>query len=711
MGCSSSKLDDEDAVRLCRDRKNFIKQAMEQRNRLAYGHIVYMRSLKGVSLALCNYVDHDELHFFLASCKTLPSQSVRGVGPEEITMISKKSFAPIQNQLERSTKATVNYMKAGWNPSISVEEWPESHETVRSEYYYPTSNYGVDGYNGDAQTMDSSFFSSPYTRPRHPPASPQASQLDFFWNPFSSLNTYPYGSGPEEVLFDYDTDRLRKVRQEEGIPELEEEDDEDNDEAGIRKVPVKAEASKIYSKPTPMPVANEQTTEASRKIDKMNEIKEFRSRGVQSSEVSETTNAVELEVNNNQGNIGNGIGPQETPGFTVYVNRTPISIGEVMKDVETQFIRICDFGSELSVLLEASRAQPSSSPLESFRMLNPAALLRSASSRSSSFRFAQGSSCSTNDGYESSTNDLEESCIVPGSHKSTLDRLYAWEKKLYEEVKCGERARIEYEKRYRQLKSHDINGEEHVVVDQTRAAIRDLQTRLRVSISSVEYISKRIEALRDLELHGQVLKLIQGLARMWRTMAECHRIQKRTIDEAKLLLFSSSAAAPVSARVMPGPSPSATSLEAELRNWASCLADWIQAQRCYARSLAGWIRRCSPPIIDTTAPTPSRTAGGGGAPPVYTVCVRWSRMMDSVSEAAAIEGVEMFAAGVASVAAGQSKEGAPVEGWEAAERAAELGAKVVCAGLAVAVGAVAELASNSAKGYEELVKNLDSRRQ
>lgn len=75
---------------------------------------------------------------------------------------------------------------------------------------------------------------------------------------------------------------------------------------------------------------------------------------------------------------------------------------------------------------------------------------------------------------------------------------------------CGERARIDYEKKCMQLRFHDINGEEPFVVDKTRVAIRDLQTRLRVSISSVEYISKRIEALRDQELHPQVMELIQG---------------------------------------------------------------------------------------------------------------------------------------------------------------------------------------------------------
>lgn len=68
-------------------------------------------------------------------------------------------------------------------------------------------------------------------------------------------------------------------------------------------------------------------------------------------------------------------------------------------------------------------------------MLNPVALIRSASSRSSSSRFLMNSSSSRDEGYESSSDVSEESCMFSGSHQSTLDRLYAWEKKLYDEVK------------------------------------------------------------------------------------------------------------------------------------------------------------------------------------------------------------------------------------------------------------------------------------
>lgn len=55
-----------------------------------------------------------------------------------------------------------------------------------------------------------------------------------------------------------------------------------------------------------------------------------------------------------------------------------------------------------------------------------------------------------------------------------------------------------------------MKGEDPHAVDKTRAAIRDLHTQIKVSIHSVEAISKRIETLRDEELQPQLLELVQG---------------------------------------------------------------------------------------------------------------------------------------------------------------------------------------------------------
>lgn len=55
-----------------------------------------------------------------------------------------------------------------------------------------------------------------------------------------------------------------------------------------------------------------------------------------------------------------------------------------------------------------------------------------------------------------------------------------------------------------------MRGDDPSSVDKTRAGIRDLHTQIKVSIHSVEAVSKRIEALRDEELQPQLLELVQG---------------------------------------------------------------------------------------------------------------------------------------------------------------------------------------------------------
>lgn len=55
-----------------------------------------------------------------------------------------------------------------------------------------------------------------------------------------------------------------------------------------------------------------------------------------------------------------------------------------------------------------------------------------------------------------------------------------------------------------------MSGADPSSLEKTRAAIRDLHTQIKVSIHSVESISKRIETLRDDELQPQLLQLVEG---------------------------------------------------------------------------------------------------------------------------------------------------------------------------------------------------------
>lgn len=57
--------------------------------------------------------------------------------------------------------------------------------------------------------------------------------------------------------------------------------------------------------------------------------------------------------------------------------------------------------------------------------------------RTSSFRSSSSRNLLANDIADPSKILFDNFCMVSGSHASTLDRLYAWEKKLYDEVKVS----------------------------------------------------------------------------------------------------------------------------------------------------------------------------------------------------------------------------------------------------------------------------------
>ncbi|MBA0584116.1 hypothetical protein Gorai_014944, partial [Gossypium raimondii] len=61
MGCSASKLDNEDTVRRCKDRRRFMKEAVNARHHLAAAHADYCRSLRVTGSALSSFATGERL--------------------------------------------------------------------------------------------------------------------------------------------------------------------------------------------------------------------------------------------------------------------------------------------------------------------------------------------------------------------------------------------------------------------------------------------------------------------------------------------------------------------------------------------------------------------------------------------------------------------------------------------------------------------------
>ncbi|KAJ0831733.1 putative nitrate regulatory gene2 protein [Helianthus annuus] len=55
MGCAQSKIENEEAVSRCKDRRNFMKEAVTARNAFASGHSGYAMALKNTGAALSDY--------------------------------------------------------------------------------------------------------------------------------------------------------------------------------------------------------------------------------------------------------------------------------------------------------------------------------------------------------------------------------------------------------------------------------------------------------------------------------------------------------------------------------------------------------------------------------------------------------------------------------------------------------------------------------
>ncbi|CAM0147319.1 unnamed protein product [Urochloa decumbens] len=634
MGCSSSKLDEEAAVKACHDRKSFVKKAIAQRGLLASSHVAYVQSLRRVSMALFYYFAEDEHLYFLQDQSSSLSCVHRPSTPEKKVLVV--------NRLRPAGAAPV------------VERWDPVAAAVEAATI--DRFFGLD--DDDRQFFRPSSVDLPMNGA---PVSPQPPRWDLSWDPFS----LPVDDHHLYAV-DYGVEGVKVGQEDEQMPELEEEsDDADHDHSE-------------------------------------GETEEEEEEGEEQSEQEDATAATAPEaapppreeeegkvnhVNNELRVLASAdVEQRGTPGFTVYVDRPPASVAEAMRDIQGHFMKIVDTASEVSVLLEV---------VPYHRRVQPPA------------RRDDGEE------QEGAPEIPPEPFELFQSHKESLDRLYEWEKRLYEEVRAGERVRLAYEKKCALLRSQDANGAEPWAIEKTRLAIRDLRAKLDISLTSVDAVSRRIAAARDGELLPQLAQLVRALARMWRAIAGAHRVMKRTADEAAALLASSAAAAAASRPAVaapvgegggiirgPPPPPStaraaagAGALAAEFRGWRAALEAWAESQRAYAAALWGWAWSCV-----------AKDGGGEAEAAMPPLIVGWARAVEAVDVEAAVAALDAAAAEAAAVAAvAKRQRGGGGEEWFNEEEAK----KKVCLGLANALAAVAEAGGLAVAGYDELLLEME----
>lgn len=707
MGCSMSKADDEPVVSMCKERKHFIKQAVDQRYALAAAHVEYLQALGDIGEALRVFAQ-GETQLLSASVPPSPvisssekKSSEPVAGPDKSSTTSslhlhsdsrshhshsrsdshshhshshsaspagspaspQQDYGHWESPSTYTSPPRMNYLRSGGTPSRTYEERPRSPESATWDFS-GASQSGMDNLFGIPMVSAPAPASrpGPSYSPNHPPPppSPPRNQAWEFFNPFNSFensfeNMYPlYNQSRPRSASEGSSRDSSRVREEEGIPDLEDEDQGENTKTKLQRDIKAAGKSQVTDTRSADPVAETSMRSAAHpepeesveeKVPTNNGKDEDREKN------KEQTGALPVDEAAVESGAPSG-GNNDQP---VFVTQRTRDLVEVIKEIEDQFKRAQDSGKEVSKMLETNRVpyRPRFSLFKalSARVLNAITWHRAKSSEPSSSK--QPHSLKPKKYIDAYNNDLDDDTgMVSGSHASTLDKIYAWEKKLYEEVKAGEMIRIEYEKKCRQLKHHDDKGVDHQLVDATTSAIRTLKTRIKVAIQVVDSISKRIHKLRDEELRPQLAELLEGFIRMWRVMFDCHRIQSRIISEAK---FQGRLAASVT--LSESHQKATRQLENELRNWQMCFRNCFEAQRAYIHALNRWLLKCLHHVPETTPDgivpfSPRRV----GAPPVFIICNDWFHAFERIPTTIVVEAIGNFAAEASEVWNRQDEE-------------------------------------------------------
>ncbi|CAK9223064.1 unnamed protein product [Sphagnum jensenii] len=642
MGCSSSKVENEELVSRCRARKRFLKQAVYKRHAFAASHAQYVVALKGAGSAFRQFAEGEVKDPALTAALFLPETLGTPHGFELAPIAMPPPPPPMSPTI--SPVCPTPPPPPSSPPRLELPQSPQKKASPPPPAAAPppkkTNPNGVP--NGILKAKSKETVSS--SKPNRFPE--------------TMMMTYSEQQDHQQQRRDLHQEEprfqdLNLNQLEEDIPELEDVDDEDDD--NIDGPPPKDSDDEEELTPQEVnPIVKKQpetsVQQQAEVLPKPEEVKE----NVKVDEEKASNEIVPVA----QEKVEKGMVEATKKELAVIPpEKSGRDLLEVLKEVDDFFLRAADSGEKVSQMLETKKLHYHSSFSDSFRarMLN--ASFRKLSSKPAERPPRQHRNGNHITYYSeesasiSSVRSLSSLSIaawtddggLTGSHASTLDRLYAWEKKLHLEVKEAEVLRIEFEKKCAVYRNQDARGEDQQVIDRTRANIKMLQTRMAVAVEAVESAAAAVQRLRDDELYPQLLELLEELMNMWKVISNCHQSQMKAV-EAMRRLDNSAASEPTTSSHR----HSTAQLEAALMTWVESLSKLVTSQREYLKSLTGWIRLSLFHFVEPErngSQSPDRSLiDSVNSSPIYALCQQWQTAMDQMPDKVAIEAIAGFAA-------------------------------------------------------------------
>lgn len=298
---------------------------------------------------------------------------------------------------------------------------------------------------------------------------------------------------------------------------------------------------------------------------------------------------------------------------------------EIVEALKEYFDKAASAGDQLSEILEIGRAQLD----RSFKQLKKTVYHSSSlfSNLSSSWTSKPPLAVK----YRLDIDSLNE----PGGPKSLfsiLDRLLAWEKKLYGEVKAREGAKIEHDRKLSALQSQEYKGEDDSKLDKTKASIQKLQSLIAVASQGVNTTSSAIISLRDSDLVPRLVDLCHGFMYMWKAMHQYHEVQNNIVQQVRGLVNQAAKGESTSDMHR----QATRNLESVITAWHSSFCRIIKFQRDFVRSLHGWFKLTLIPVSN------ANMSGKREPSEVYDFFDEWKLALERVPDTVASEAIKSF---------------------------------------------------------------------
>lgn len=659
MGATNSKVEEDKALQLCRERKKFVRRALDGRCSLAATHFTYIESLTIIGNALRRFVEPEapiESSLYTSTNATPEPQA-----------LTEKSFSQFSFSSTMSQHINIPGNRSPSPSPPTSSRFYTNHMKFRGSFSRKVEEKPVVAVVGSVTSSSTprNTVNEPEPEPEHEPEpEPVPEPETSFGGPESQ--PWDYFGLPHPIDDGFTSHEVRESNEgtgnykEERVSEMGQESEDEFDEPS--------------------------TDGLVRSFENVNNVSGTGGTGLHSMSSVESVIS-ETEILNGDRFHSPQISPlkRKTSGVsnvgisqdekTEVVKEVPESKAvpkdfvSSMREIEHLFVKASECGREVPRMLEANKLHfrpifpgkergsfsskfikaclacgDDPSQVQEEPAQNDTKYLtwpRTTSSRGSSFRHDPSPTANNtrNENQEDITSSLFDNfCMNAGSHASTLDRLYAWEKKLYDEVKANEMIRKVYDQKRKLLRELESSGESNRRIDKTRAIVKDLHWRIGVAIHRINSISRRIEDLRDKELHPQLEELIEGLRKMWEVMHECHKSQFLIISSLHINSHTKISLQSDSHRQI------TIYLESELRTLSSSFTKWIGSQKAYVQSLNGWLHKCVPPQQSTRKKRRQQPSLRDYGPPIYITLGVWLEKLETLPTKEVADSIKELAA-------------------------------------------------------------------